>query len=45
MSSPISMDQWPTMCDPRPMTQRLPMRTTGSVGISWPGAMPAEMQA
>ena len=26
--------QWPTMWLPRPMRQRLPMRTTGSVGIS-----------
>ena len=27
------------------MRQRLPMDTTGSVGITCPGAMPAEMEA
>ena len=33
----MTISQWPTMCEPRPMMQRLPIETTGSVGISWPG--------
>ena len=45
MSSPITISQWPTMCEPRPIRLRLPMDTTGSVGITCPGAMPAEMEA
>jgi hypothetical protein len=28
---------------PRPIMQRSPIRTTGSVTIFWPGTMPAEM--
>ena len=30
---------------PRPMTQRSPIRTTGSDAITWPGAIPAVRQA
>jgi hypothetical protein len=33
----------PTMWLPRPIMQRSPMVTTGSVTINWPGTMPAEM--
>jgi hypothetical protein len=27
---------------PRPITTRLPMSTTGSASICWPGAIPAD---
>jgi len=45
MSSPMSMPQCPMMWLPRPITQRSPMRTTGSVGKDWPGAIPAVTDA
>jgi len=42
MSSPISMQKWPTMWLPRPMRVRSPIDTTGSLTICWPGAIPAD---
>jgi len=41
-SSPMSIDRCPTMADPRPIRQRSPMRTTGSVTICCPGTIPAD---
>ncbi len=39
----MSISKWPTMWLPRPIMQRSPMRTTGSVTIVCPGTIPAEM--
>jgi hypothetical protein len=39
----MSTSKWPTMWLPRPIMHRLPIRTTGSVTICWPGTIPAEM--
>src|ERR1700683_4604174 len=38
----MTSDWWATMWLPRPITQRSPMRSTGTGPRSWPGTMPAD---
>ena len=39
----MTSEWWATMWLPRPITQRSPMRSTGTGPRSWPGTIPADM--